>query len=62
MNTYMRMQILNMVTMTQTFDQACELAAQKDDGHIDAAETKTLQQIKKPLLNFAKNSKDYSNP
>lgn len=57
MNTYMRMQILNMVTMTLTFDQACELAAQKDDGHIDAAETKTLQQIKKASAQFRKELK-----
>ena len=57
MNTYMRMQILNMVTMTQTFDQACELAARKDDGQLDAAEVKTLQQVKKASAQFRKELK-----
>ena len=54
MNSYIRMQIQNMLTMTMVFDQACELAAQKDDGLIDAAELKTLQQLKTASAKFRK--------
>lgn len=54
MNTYLRIQIQNMITMTMTFDQACELAAQKDDGQIDAAEAKTVHQIKHASAKFRK--------
>jgi len=31
MNSYIRAQILNITTMTKTFEQACELTAIKDE-------------------------------
>jgi len=54
MNDYIQMQIRNMVSMTKTFEQACELAAMKNDGKIDAAEIKTLKKIKAASDKFIK--------
>lgn len=52
MNDYIEMQIRNMVSMTKTFEQACEIAATKNDGKIDVAETKTLKRIKAATAKF----------
>ena len=54
MNDYIEMQIRNMISMTKTFEQACELAATKNDGKIDAAETKTLKKIRAASSKFIK--------
>ncbi len=54
MNDYMHMQIQNMLTMTRTFEQACELAATKNDGKIDAAEAKALKKISAACSKFRK--------
>ena len=35
MNYYIEIQIRNMLSMTKTFEQACELAATKNDGKIE---------------------------
>lgn len=54
MNDYIKSQIVNMLSFTKTFEQACELAATKNDGKIDAAETKTLKKIKAATTKFQK--------
>ncbi len=54
MNDYMHMQIQNMLTMTRTFEQACELAATKNDGKIDAAEARALKKISTACAKFRK--------
>ena len=54
MNDYIEMQIKNMLSMSKTFEQACELAAMKNDGRIDAAEAKTLKKIKAATARFKK--------
>ncbi len=46
MNSYIKAQILNITTMTKTFEQACEMAAMKDDGKISREEEKQLKKIK----------------
>lgn len=54
MNSYINAQILNMVTMTKTFEQACELAAIKDDGKLSKDEEKMLKKIKSASAKFRK--------
>lgn len=54
MNYYIETQIKNMLSMTKTFEQACELAATKNDGKIDAAEAKALKKIKTATAKFRK--------
>ena len=54
MNYYIEAQIKNMITMTKSFEQACILAATKNDGKIDAAETKALKKIKAATTKFQK--------
>ena len=54
MNDYIDMQIRNMISMTKTFEQACVLAATKNDGKIDAAEMKALKKIKAASNRFIK--------
>lgn len=58
MNLYIDAQITNMIAITKTFEQACELAAMKDDGIIDKKELKQLQKIKKASQNFRKELED----
>jgi hypothetical protein len=48
------MQIRNMLTMSKTFEQACELAAMKNDGKIDPSEEKILKKIKAATAKFRK--------
>lgn len=52
MNTYLELQIKNMITSVQLFDSACELAAKKDDGQIDRDEEKQLRIIHKAAKRF----------
>lgn len=54
MNYYIEAQIKNMLSMTKSFEQACTLAATKNDGKIDAAEAKTLKKIKAATTKFQK--------
>jgi len=54
MNSYIKAQILNITTMTKTFEQACEMAAMKDDGKISREEEKQLKKIKAASQKFRK--------
>lgn len=54
MNTYIKMQILNMTSMVKSFEQSCIMAAQKDDGEIDKAERDTIKRIEKATAYFLK--------
>lgn len=54
MNSYIKAQILNITTMTKTFEQACEMAAMKDDGKISREEEKQLKKIHAASQRFRK--------
>ena len=54
MNYYIEAQIFNIKTMVKVFKQACEIAAQNDDGHISKEEEKQLKQIKAATEKFCK--------
>lgn len=54
MNSYIKAQILNITTMTKTFEQAYEMAAIKDDGKISREEEKQLKKIKAASQKFRK--------
>ena len=47
-------QIKNMVAITKTFNQACKMAATKNDGQIDRAEEKILKKIESAAQHFIK--------
>ncbi len=52
MNTYIRMQLNNMMSYLNGFEQACEMTAMRDDGVIDKQEKKQVEQIKKACRQF----------
>ncbi|MBQ6654420.1 MAG: hypothetical protein IJM79_02730 [Erysipelotrichaceae bacterium] len=52
MNTYIKMQLNNMMSYLSGFEQACEMAAMKDDGVIDKKERKQIDRIKKASSDF----------
>lgn len=54
MNTFVRTQIQNMLLMTKTFEDACELAAKQDDGQVSKEEAKNLKKIHKAVAQFTK--------
>ena len=54
MNEYIKAQIMNMTTIVRTFAHSCQMAAQKNDGKIDAEEEKQLKKINKASENFIK--------
>lgn len=54
MNSYIKAQILNITTMVKTFEQACEMAALKDDGKVSREEEKQLKKIKAASQKFRK--------
>lgn len=54
MNTYIQAQIVNMITVTKTFEQACELAALQDDRTRSREEEKLLKKIKTASQKFRK--------
>lgn len=54
MNSYIYAQIINMQAMTRTFEQACELAARKDDGKVSKEEERQLKRIKAAVQQFNK--------
>lgn len=54
MNSYINAQITNMIMLTKTFDQACELAAMQDDGMKSREEIKKLKKLKAASEKFRK--------
>lgn len=52
MNSYIKMQLNTMIQYLDSFEQACELAASKDDGEIDRNEQKQLRKIRKSVECF----------
>ena len=52
MNTYIKMQLQTMIQYVDSFQQACEIAAMKDDGVIDKKEQKQLKKIRKAVSRF----------
>lgn len=54
MNSFIQAQILNITTMTKSFEQACEMAAMQDDGKISREEAKQLKKIKAAAQKFRK--------
>lgn len=52
MNQYITAQCKNMITMVETFEQACKLAALKDDGTISREKEKALRKISKTAEKF----------
>lgn len=47
MNTFLEIQIRNMIMYLSAFKQACENASKEDDGKISKHESKILQHIQK---------------
>ena len=54
MNIYMKEQILNMINITQSYENACKLAALQKDVIINKEEAKTLQKIEKATDRYIK--------
>lgn len=52
MNYFINAQIVNMIAMTKTFAQACQIAARKDDGIISKDEEKQLKKIESTTKKF----------
>lgn len=52
MNYYIKMQLNNMLRSLDAFEDACKLAALKDDGIIDSREQKQLVKIRKAAERF----------
>lgn len=51
-NTFLDMQIKNMIVTVQGFEQACQIAALQDDGKISKAEEKALRQVRSAAADF----------
>ena len=58
MNTYIKMQLNTMIQYLDSFEQACHIAAAKDDGEIDPKEQKQLKKIKKAVARFKSELQD----
>ena len=54
MNYYIEAQIFNIKSMVKVFKQSCEIAAQKDNGHISKDEERQIKQIKEAAEKFCK--------
>lgn len=54
MNSYIKMQLNTMIRYLDSFEQACEIAATRDDGQIDRKEEKQLCKIRKSVARFRK--------
>lgn len=54
MNSYINAQIVNMVSLTKTFEQACELASLQNDGVKSGEEEKQLKKIRAATQKFRK--------
>ena len=57
MNSYIDMQIRNMLLMLDTFEQSCAFAAKKDDGTISGQEDVILKKLKAAKQAFQKELK-----
>ena len=57
MNTYLNMQIQNMINALDSFDTGCELAAVQDDGVVSKEEEKMLKTLKKATEQYRKTLK-----
>ena len=51
-NTFLEMQIKNMIVTVQGFEHACQIAAMKDDGKISKAEEKALRKVRAAAAAF----------
>lgn len=51
-NSFLEMQIKNMIVMVQGFEQACQIAAMQDDGLISKAEEKSLRKVRAAAAAF----------
>ena len=58
MNRYIKMQLNTMIQYLDSFEQACQIAAAKDDGEIDPKEQKQLKKIKKAVARFKSELQD----
>ncbi|MBR4743988.1 MAG: hypothetical protein IK082_07350 [Oscillospiraceae bacterium] len=54
MNTFMSMQINNMLMYLSSFEDAMIMAAKKDDGKIDRREQKQIDEIRRASGRFRK--------
>ena len=54
MNFFIDAQITNMIAMTKSFEQSCELAAVKNDGITSKEEEKQIKKIKAATQKFRK--------
>ncbi len=52
MNTYIKMQLNNMMSYLNGFEQACEMAAIEDDGIVDRQEREQIDRIRKACRQF----------
>ncbi len=52
MNSYIKMQLNTMIQYLDSFEQACQIAATRDDGQIDRKEEKQLRRIRKSVARF----------
>lgn len=52
MNYYIDAQCKNMIAMVKTFEQACTMAATKDDGTLSKEEEKQLKKIRAAAKRF----------
>ncbi len=52
MNSYIDAQCRNMIAMVSTFEQACTMAAMKDNGKISTEEEKSLKKIRASAKKF----------
>lgn len=53
-NTYLRMQVENMLQTLNAFDVGCDMAVRQDDGVMDRQEEKMLKTLKKATDTFRK--------
>lgn len=51
-NSFLEMQIKNMIVTVQGFEQACQIAAMQDDGLISKAEEKALSKVRAAAAAF----------
>lgn len=51
-NSFLEMQIKNMIVTVQGFEQACQIAAMQDDGLISKAEEKALRKVRAAAAAF----------
>ncbi len=52
MNSFIRAQVLNMLTITKAFEDACRLGAYRDDGYLSPEEFVELEKIQTAVATF----------